>query len=329
MEFQIFRFGSYQKKELTPKSKNLGLQRLVTQKFKEDTKKEDFLYSMKRNLIQIVIILGLIIPNFLCAEAQALLFDSVKKKLIQDGFDPQMIEKLYNEPEVYFDIKSVSGYFQHNEARLNYAQFHQSRNIAKAKKYLVKHKATLDRVEKKYDVDKEIIVSIMLVETRLGGFTGVSRVLNVYSTMAALKAEAPRENLWEQVPPKKRLKKNAYRKKAFRKADWAYDQLKSFLKYTSPNNFSPIDIRGSYAGAIGLAQFIPSSILKFVKDGNNDGKIDLFNHDDAIESIANYLNSFGWRSGISRKKASKVLYHYNHSTYYVNELLTISDLLKK
>jgi membrane-bound lytic murein transglycosylase B len=286
------------------------------------------LYLLKRKIIQIVIVLGLIHPNCIYAETQTSLFDYVKKQLVQDGFKPDMIEKLYNEPEVYFDIKSVSGYFQHNEAQLNYSQFHQSRNLAKAKKYLVKHQSALNRVEKKYGVDKEIIVSIMLVETRLGGFTGVSRVLNVYSTMAALKAKAPRENLWEQVPPKKRLDKKDFLKKANRKADWAYDQLKAFLKYTSQNNFSPLEIRGSYAGAIGLAQFIPSSILSFGKDGNNDGQIDLFNHVDAIESIANYLKHFGWYPGISRKKAARVLYHYNHSSYYVDELLTICKRLK-
>jgi membrane-bound lytic murein transglycosylase B len=287
------------------------------------------LYFIKKKLIQVVIALGLLTQAFLYAETQTSLFDSVKEQLVRDGFDSAIIEKLYNEPEVYFDIKSISGYFQHNESKLNYAQFHQSRNIAKAEKYLKTHKKTLNRVEKEYGVDKEIIVSIMLVETRLGGFTGVSRVLNVYSTMAALNAKAPRENLWEQIPPKKRLEKKAFLKKAKRKADWSYDQLKAFLKYTSQNNFSPIDIRGSYAGAIGLAQFIPSSILKFGKDGNNDGQIDLFIHDDAIESIANYLKNFGWYPGISRKKASKVLYHYNHSSYYVNELLTIVKLLKK
>jgi len=287
------------------------------------------LYLLKKIIIQFIILFGLMVPNCICAEPQTSLFDYVKTQLVQDGYPSTMIEKLYNEPEVYFDIKSVSGYFQHNEAQLNYAQFHQTRNLAKAQKYLEKHKTSLNRVEQKYGVDKEIIVSIMLVETRLGGFTGVSRVLNVYSTMAALKAKAPRENLWEQVPPKKRLDKKEFLKKALRKADWAYEQLKAFLDYTSQNKFSPIEIRGSYAGAIGLAQFIPSSILKFGKDGNNDGQIDLFKHDDAIESIANYLKHFGWYPGISKKKAARVLYHYNHSSYYVNELLTISKLLKK
>jgi len=276
-----------------------------------------------------IIALGLILPCFLSAEIQVSLFSNVKNRLIKDGFDAKMIEDLYNEPEVYFDIKSISGYFQHNEATLNYDQFHQSRSLAKARKYLKQHKTSLARVQKAYGVDKEIIVAIMLVETRLGGFTGVSRVLNVFSTMAALQTKAPRENLWEQIPPKKRLEKDAFLKKALRKSEWAYTQLKAFLEYTTSQKIPPLDIRGSYAGAIGFPQFIPSSILSYAKDGNKDGTIDLFTHDDAIESVANYLKSFGWYREISRRKAAKVLYNYNRSTYYVDELLTISDMLKE
>ncbi|MBF0450989.1 MAG: lytic murein transglycosylase [Candidatus Magnetomorum sp.] len=274
------------------------------------------------------LILGFIFPCFLVAESQDFLFSNLKQRLIKDGFDARMINRLYDEPEVYFDVKSISGYFQHNEAKLNYDQFHRPKNIEKAKRYLITHVTSLERVEKEYRVDKEIIVAIMLVETRLGGFTGVSRVLNVFSTMAALKTEAPRENLWEQIPPEKRMKKSAFKNKAHQKADWAYKELKAFLTYTTSQKLLPLEIRGSYAGAIGLAQFIPSSILSFAKDGNKNGQINLFEHEDAIESIANYLKSFGWKTGINRKDASKVLYHYNHSNYYVNELLTISDLLK-
>ena len=264
-----------------------------------------------------------------CEEENNFLFSKVKKRLIKDGFNAKMISDIYNSPEVYFDVKSISGYFKHNEATLNYKQFHHTQNLKKAKKYLIKNKKTLSRVEKEYGVDKEIIVAVMLVETRLGGFTGVSRVLNVFSTMAALKSEGPIENLWEQIPARKRLKRHEFLIKANRKADWAYKELKAFLKYTSSQRFSPLDIRGSYAGAIGLAQFLPSSILSYGKDGNKNGQINLFEHEDAIESIANYLKSFGWKPGINRKKAYKVLFNYNRSSYYVNTLLTISDLLKK
>ena len=56
--------------------------------------------------------------------------------------------------------------------------------------------------------------------------------------------------------------------------------------------------------------------------------VDLLTHPDAMASIANYLKKHGWRPGISRKKAEKVIYHYNHSKYYVKAILKIADLLK-
>ena len=87
-------------------------------------------------------------------------------------------------------------------------------------------------------------------------------------------------------------------------------------------------VYGSYAGAMGIAQFIPSSILQLAKDGNKDGRVDLYNHTDAIASIANYLKHYGWHPGIDGKKAYKVLYHYNHSSYYVDTLLMVAKLLK-
>jgi len=78
---------------------------------------------------------------------------------------------------------------------------------------------------------------------------------------------------------------------------------------------------------LGIAQFMPSSILSFAKDGDGDGSVDLFNHADAIISIATYLGHYGWHTGIDRKDAYKVIYHYNHSKYYVNTILKISELL--
>ena len=90
----------------------------------------------------------------------------------------------------------------------------------------------------------------------------------------------------------------------------------------------PYDIIGSYAGALGIAQFMPSNILILGEDGNRDGSVNLFHHEDAIASIANYLRHYGWKPGISREEAEKVVYHYNHSSYYVNTVLNITEKLK-
>ena len=100
------------------------------------------------------------------------------------------------------------------------------------------------------------------------------------------------------------------------------------LEYADQQGFDPAEIPGSFAGAMGLPQFMPTSILAYGKDGNNDGTIDLQTHPDAMASIANYLKKHGWRPGISRKKAEKVIYHYNHSDYYVKAVLKIAKRLE-
>ena len=91
----------------------------------------------------------------------------------------------------------------------------------------------------------------------------------------------------------------------------------------------PFSMNGSYAGALGFAQFIPSSVLKFGKDGDQDGQINLFQHGDAIESVANYLKQHGWKPDLTRKEAFRILLRYNNSKYYANTILKVADRLEK
>ena len=100
------------------------------------------------------------------------------------------------------------------------------------------------------------------------------------------------------------------------------------MQYTEREKIDPSHVRGSYAGALGISQFMPSNILIFAEDGDNDGRIDLFTHADAIASVANYLKRHGWHPGIGKEKAYKVVWSYNHSNYYVDIIFKISDLLK-
>ena len=90
----------------------------------------------------------------------------------------------------------------------------------------------------------------------------------------------------------------------------------------------PAGIQGSYAGALGIPQFMPTNIRALARDGNDDGRIDLFDHADAIPSVASYLKHYGWRPGINGKKAYEVLLNYNYSKPYAKTILKISRLLK-
>ena len=79
---------------------------------------------------------------------------------------------------------------------------------------------------------------------------------------------------------------------------------------------------------MGIPQFIPSNIMAYATDGNMDGRIDLFEHADAIASIANFLKQCGWHPGIKGEKAQKVIRQYNSSSYYIDAILKVAEMLK-
>ena len=255
-------------------------------------------------------------------------FSSLVDRLAEEGFDRDRLERIYADEKVYFDPEGVSLFFVHSESSLDYDQFVTDRSVSRAKEYMEEHKAKLDRTEDKYGVDKTIITAILLVETRLGTYLGNRMVLNTLSTMAALQEEELKEELWEATSASRRLTRKAFEKKAGEKSKWAYEELKALLKYSARENMDAAELTGSYAGAMGISQFMPSNALRLATDGNDDGRINLFQHADAIASIANYLKHYGWKPSISRKQAHKILYKYNHSNYYVDTLLKISDRLK-
>jgi len=134
-----------------------------------------------------------------------------------------------------------------------------------------KHKVMLLAAEDKYGVPPEIIVAIIGVETRYGKFTGNDRVLDALTTLAFHYPE---------------------RSKFFR------SELEQFLLLIREQAIDPYTIKGSYAGAMGIPQFISSSYRNYAVDFDADNKIDIWNNPvDAIGSVANYFKQHGWKAG--------------------------------
>ena len=291
--------------------------------------------TMKTNNSTIIVLLTslLILITMLSVQKSAIAdnsrvyFQFLQEKLIKDGFDKGMILDLYNRPEVYFDFKGVSRYFVYRESKLNYDQFTSKNSIKKAKSYMGEYNTELSRAEKIYGVDKKTITAIILVETKLGKVMGSRSILNTLSTLASLSDLNIREIVWDKNSKSCSLTREEFNNWSKKKSKWAYAELKAFFKYVNREKIDPAFICGSFAGALGIAQFMPSSILAFAKDGDGDGSVDLFNHTDAIISIASYLNHYGWHPEIDKNGAYKAVYNYNHSKYYVNTILKISELL--
>ena len=254
-------------------------------------------------------------------------FVNLQKRLVSDGFDTEAISNYYARPGVGFETRGVSLFFRHSEARLDYGQFLRPRRIQMARQYMIEHGGALSMAESAYGVPRGVITAIMLVETQLGTLVGNQTVFNILSTMAALDDPAIRKQFWKALPSERRLSRKAFEKKADRKSSWAYTELKSLLRFGETQNIDPVSIRGSYAGAMGYCQFMPSNALRLGVDGNGDARVDLFDHTDAIFSVGNYLQHHGWKPGMTRQQQYRVILKYNYSRPYAQTILQIADQL--
>ena len=139
--------------------------------------------------------------------------------------------------------------------------------------------ASLARAEAEYGVPPEIIVGIIGVETIYGRNTGSFRVMDSLATLAFdFPSSHPR---------------------AQERSEYFKGEIEQFLTLQSRRNADPFEARGSYAGAMGMPQFMPSSQLKHAVDFDGDGRIDLWNSPaDVIGSVASYFKAYGWQSGM-------------------------------
>lgn len=151
------------------------------------------------------------------------------------------------------------------------ANFVNARRIEGGVQFRRAHAAALERAERMFGVPPEIVVAIIGVETEYGRNSGTFRVLDALATLAF---DYPR------------------------RAEYFRSELEQYLLYTRESRLDAAALRGSYAGAIGIPQFMPSSIRRFGVDFDGDGRRDLRGSPaDAIGSVANFLAAHGWVAG--------------------------------
>jgi membrane-bound lytic murein transglycosylase B len=200
-------------------------------------------------------------------------------------------------------------------------------NMEKCRDFLNAHAAVFDAVEKKYPVPREILVSLLFVETRLGVFVGKENAFWSLACMAA--ADSPermkgglagipltsRHDAWLQA----RLKE---------KSEWAYKEMRALLLFCRDNGINPLTVPGSVYGAIGICQFMPTNLARFADDGDGDGVVNLFSEADAVFSAARYLTRHGWKAGLGVEGRRGVLKRYNNLRIYADTILTLAESLR-
>lgn len=211
------------------------------------------------------------------ASASYLEHEAVKPFVLEmvekHGFDQQEIEALFAQAEKKQSI--LDAIARPAEKRLEWEGYRKifitEDRITRGKAFMVKHAETLERAEKEFGVPKSIITAIIGVETRYGKNRGSYRVIDALSTLAF------------DYPPRSKFFKS---------------ELEQMLLLSREQKFNPADLKGSYAGAMGYGQFIPSSYRNFAVDFDGDGVADILNNPvDAIGSVANYFKKHKWVEG--------------------------------
>ncbi len=259
-------------------------------------------------------------------------FEPVVKNLLKSGVDTSFVFSIIANSKTHFDEKyikiNVSGFLKKSEY-----QTVTWKALDKCHAFMRLNFETLTEAEIKYGVPKEVITSILWVETKLGSYLGSHHIPSVLlSTAMSNKPEFINLNIGilqnefqGDSAELNQLEKKIYQR-AKSKSEWALKELIALSKMSKSSPYSVQDLYGSWAGAFGMSQFLPSSYLRWGADGNNDSIINLFNTEDAIYSIGNYLKSNGWTDDPESQK--KAVFHYNNSTAYVDGILKLAYKLK-
>jgi membrane-bound lytic murein transglycosylase B len=250
------------------------------------------------------------------------------ERLSKDGFDSEFLSRLFKDERADIIPEQMVVSLVSRENKELYAPFLTPETILFAKQFLRQNLKQLKQVERRFNVDKEVIVAILLVESRFGENTGKHRVLPTLASMAIMDSPENLQNsysLLKETDPE--LSYEWVEEKAKRRANWAYRELKCFLRIIHDETLDPLEVRGSYAGALGMSQFIPSSYLAFAlrQKGFENW---LLSQEEAILSIANYLKLNGWKKKIPTEKKRKVLWSYNRSEPYIETILQVADRIK-
>ncbi len=152
------------------------------------------------------------------------------------------------------------------------ARYVEEQRIRDGVAFMRVHEESLERAETRYGVPRAIVTAVLGVETRYGRMTGTFRTLDVLLTLSF---------------------------DYLRRADFFRGELEHFLRLAREQRLDPLAVRGSFAGAIGMPQFMPSSVRKWAVDFDGDGRIDLERSAvDSIGSVAHFLVEHGWQSDL-------------------------------
>ncbi|MCO5143062.1 MAG: lytic murein transglycosylase [Oligoflexia bacterium] len=203
--------------------------------------------------------------------------------------------------------------------------------LVKVQKFLRKYRTQFSRAEKRFHVPKEIIASLLWVETKYGRDVGTFHVPSVFFSL--LQADHP-DQIQETLSSAQVIVKDyseeteqKVKERSKKRSDWALEQLQALNEIHTRGWKDLNTLVGSFSGAFGMPQFIPSSYISWAKSAHGKKVANLYLASDSIFSVGNYLKTNGW--GKKRSQQKSALLHYNRDPYYAGRILKMGSCVKK
>lgn len=258
-------------------------------------------------------------------------WDRLVGRLVADGLDPAAVRAAFRDGRVG-PFRGLGFALQPREKPALYRGFLRADSVAAARRCRQQYDRAFRAAERRYQVPASVLAAILHVETHCGKNTGRQVVLAQLARLA--NADTPANIAWNVsrhsagAPRARRAAIEAQvRRRAQYLADTFYPEVLATFTVAQRNGIEPLAMRGSGAGAFGMPQFLPTSYLRFGVDGNGDGRVSLYDPDDAIASAANYLRGHGWRPGLALAERRRVIWAYNRSDAYIDAVLTLAERL--
>lgn len=210
------------------------------------------------------------------------------------------------------------------------AMFLKPERIEAGLKFAKENEKLLGDTETKTKVDRGVIIGILMWESKLGTITGDYKAFNAFTSQLffiddanAVALSRKDEKKLVGKDDKKLIDADGQSKRVNTIRDRARKNLIALVRQCKAKGMDPLEVKGSWAGALGFPQFMPAS-LRWAEDGDGDGKIDLFTLADSIASVGRYLAEHGYA-----KDPKKSVWDYNHEDAYVQGVLAYGDALEK
>ena len=204
------------------------------------------------------------------------------------------------------------------------------KHIKNGRAFIKENAESLSFVEKRFGTSPRIITAILIVESRLGTYPMRYNVVTAYANLGLLLNPDYISQIQQEYADKyPLLHDQSTIMRAQRRANWALSELYHLALIANNLGMDPLNIMGSFAGALGPAQFIPSTFRSYGVDGDGDGIINPFNMKDATATMGHYLKSSGWSENAPIEKKRNAVWHYNRSQVYVNTVMMLYEELGK